>query len=264
MTTRYAVLGLGEAGRTFAAGLSRRAVVAGWDPLISEPIPGIEVASSAEFAVAGADAILAFTTAAHSDEALAGVVGLAARGTVYADFATAGPQDKRRLDAVASAAGLRFVDAAIMAPVRRGIEAAPVLLCGDAAAQLGRLLSADGLLVEVLDGPPGSAAARKLLRSMLVKGLTGVLIESLRAAEGEGLLDWFAAHASQTLSELQPETLAGFLDGTRRHSIRRVEEMDAAADMAEAQGGDAAITRAVAALLRTVDDGGIPEAGALA
>ena len=47
--------------------------------------------------------------------------------------------------------------------------------------------------VEVLGGEPGAAAARKLLRSVFMKGLAASCVESLRAARAAGCEDWMRA-----------------------------------------------------------------------
>ncbi|WP_160426260.1 DUF1932 domain-containing protein [Agromyces seonyuensis] len=252
------MLGLGEAGRMFAGSLAGSAEVRGWDPVVMPELDGVRLAESAEDAVADADLVLAVTTAAHSADALATTLAAAPRGILHADLATAGPADKRALAERAAEAGFRFADAAIMAPVRRGAARTPVLLSGDGAAEVAVILGSAGMSVDVLEGPPGTAAARKLLRSLLVKGLTGVMIESLRAAEREGLGDWFADHLVETLVGLDRATLAGLLEGTASHAGRRIEEMEAAAAMAESSGGRADIARAVAAVLDSVAEQGVP------
>lgn len=260
--TRVAVLGLGEAGRTFASGLAQHVEVRGWDPADPPPVPGVERVADAADAVREADAVLAFAPAAHAATALASAAGAASAGTLYADFATAAPGLKRALSAAAASARLSFADAAIMGPVRKGAMNTPVMMSGEGAEALAALLGGAGIPSEVVPGEAGTAAARKLLRSMLVKGLTGVMIESLRAAELEGLTEWFVPHLLETLAALDAPTLAGFVDGTAVHAVRRVDEMEAAASMAEAAGGHAEITRAVAELLRSVAREGVP--GALA
>ncbi|MFT4122371.1 MAG: DUF1932 domain-containing protein [Microbacteriaceae bacterium] len=262
--TRVAVLGLGEAGRTFAAGIAGALEVRGWDPADPPAVPGVERVASAAAAVAGAEAVLAFAPAAHAAAALDAALDALGAGTaggpgvLYADFSTAAPALKRELAGRAGAAGLHFADVAIMAPVRRGAANTPLMASGPAAAALAALLGDAGLRVQVIAGQVGEAAARKLLRSMLVKGLTGVMIESLRAAEREGLDDWFGPHLVATLTSLDRATLAGLVDGTRLHAARRVDEMEAAARMTEQAGGHAEIARAVAALLRSVEAEGVP------
>ena len=255
---RLAILGLGEAGNAFASALTRSATVRGFDPFAKPTAPALELAPTALEAVAGADAVLAFTPASSCREALEGVLPNLPSGTIYADFATTSPDEKRSLDGIAAGAGVRFVDGAIMAPVRLGAWQVPVLLSGAAASELASQLRGAGLLVEAIEGPAGTSAGRKLLRSILVKGLTCVMIESLRAAEAEGMLEWFSGHLLDTLTALRPVTLAGLLDGTLRHSDRRALEMEAAASMAEAHGTPAPISRAAAEILSSVESRGIP------
>ena len=261
--TRVAILGLGEVGRMYGSALADSFEVIAWDPFVAAALPGVQLASSGEQAVEGADIVLAMTTASESASALSTSIAGASRGAIHADCATGTPAMKMSLADSATAAGIRFVDVAIMAPVRRGAEATPLLMSGAAASDLGAVFAAAGMPVEVLDDVAGAAAARKLLRSMLLKGLTAVMIESLRASEVQGLSEWFGEHLVVTLASLDRTTLSGLLDGTAQHSGRRIEEMEAAADMTEAAGGSAEITRAVVGVLRSIAADGVPHGGRL-
>ena len=105
---------------------------------------------------------------------------------------TSGPDDKRRLAGRAAARGIPFVDAAIMAPVPRARIDTPLLLSGPGVARLLPVLAE--LRVPATDvGPePGAAARLKLLRSIFMKGLAAVVVESMNAAElfgARGLAD---------------------------------------------------------------------------
>lgn len=261
MTVTLAVLGMGEAGRAFAGGLSHTYRVVGFDPAGVPSVAGVPTTRSAGEAVDGADFVLAFAPAADGAAVLRSAAPACRADAVYADFATAGPQAKRDLEAIAVDSSLAFVDAAIMAPVRRGFGAVPVLLCGAGATPLAAVLTDAGGSAEVVPGPIGSAAARKLLRSILTKGLTALLIESLRTAANEGLGDWFYGHAEDFLVTLTAKELEGFLDGTSVHSDRRIDEMTAAAAMAAA-GGSSHMATATVEVLRSVSAGApVPRPG---
>ncbi|MCW4386039.1 DUF1932 domain-containing protein [Salinibacterium sp. SYSU T00001] len=260
---RIAVLGLGAAGRVYAEDLARVAAVVGHDPFLSQESGAFAVAESAADAVKDAEIILAMTPSTAARAALDSVLGHAARGAVYADLSSSGPADKAASAAAAEKGGLLFADAVLMAPVAHKRIATPVVASGPGAARMDELLTPLGMPVEVLDGPAGEAAARKLLRSIVVKGITGLMIESLRAAEQQGLLEWFGDHVTETLTHLTPDFLRGLLEGTMQHSARRVHEMEAAAEMIE-QGGDAAaMARATMAVLESIGERGIPRGGAL-
>lgn len=261
---RVAVLGLGAAGLAYAEDLSERVDVVGFDPVATATDAAFEVAASAAAAVEGAQLVLALTPAAAAETALASCVPAIAPGTLYADMSTGSPQQKVELAEKADAAGIRFIDAVVMAPVAHRRSATPLMASGEAASVFAELVAPLGLPVEVIDGPPGAAAARKLLRSIVVKGLTAVLIEGSRAAEEQGLLDWFGDHASETLSSLTPDFLRGLLDGTAGHSERRVHEMGAAVSMVEVSGSASHMARATMDLLAGVGERGIPRGGALA
>lgn len=255
---RVAVLGLGEAGRVFASALADHVEVRGWDPVMKAAIPNVQIAADAASAVAGADAVLAFTPGSRSLDALHAAVGNLSPGAMYADCATSSPALKRLLADGAALAGITFSDVAIMGPVRRGAAGTPLLASGTGATPFAELCRRAGIKVEVISDSAGDAAARKLLRSILVKGLTAVTIEALRAAEREGLLDWFAEHLVGTITALDGPTLTGFLDGTLTHSARRVDEMEAAADMVRDSELEPSMSSGAAEVLRSIPVLGIP------
>lgn len=261
---RIAILGLGEAGLTFATDLGAHAEVTGYDPLWTGQPQDFAVADSARDAVTEADIILAFTAAPDATGALDSVLGIARSGALYADFSSSSPALKTRLAAAAEEAELSFVDAVLLAPVLQARVQTPVLASGPGAQPFAVALSPLGMSITTLGSEPGEAAARKLLRSIVVKGLTALLVEALRSAEDEDMLEWFSEHIAQTLSDITPEFLAKLLDGTLVHSTRRIHEMTAAVEMIESRHGNAAMTRAIVEVLSSIgSDRGLPRGEAL-
>lgn len=248
------ILGLGEAGSTFATDLGSHARVTGFDPIWSGTPDGFAVASSAAEAVDGADLILALTAAPDAAGALDSVLGRAPAGSLYADLSSSSPSLKAQLAKTAAASGLRFADAVLLAPVLRARGATPIMASGTGADALVEMLTPLGGNVTALSDQAGEAAAHKLLRSIVVKGLTALLVESLRAAEDQGKLEWFSNHVSQTLSEITPDFVIKLLEGTLTHSARRIHEMVAAVEMIESAGGDATMTRATVEVLSSIGE----------
>ncbi|WP_406315771.1 DUF1932 domain-containing protein [Streptosporangium sp. NBC_01639] len=261
MKPRVALLGLGEAGYAIASGLSTHAHVTGFDPAWTDRPAGFTVLGSAAEAVAGAEVVIALTAAADAPGALASALGNTADGAVYLDLSTASPDLKRDLAATATAHGLTFAEGVLMAPVLRLLVKTPVLAAGPGAGRAAALLSACGMDITPLGGEVGEAAARKLLRSIVVKGLTALMVESLRVAETQGLGEWCYDHLVDTLTEVDGDVIRKLLDGTVRHSARRVAEMEAAASMAGTAGESAAMTRATVEVLRSVPGRGVPRFG---
>ncbi|MFG1942989.1 DUF1932 domain-containing protein [Nonomuraea sp. NPDC048826] len=258
MKPHVALLGLGEAGYAFAAGLSARARVTGFDPAWQDRPVDFTVTGGAAAAVAGAQVVIALTAAADAPGALRSALGHTADGAIYLDLSTGSPELKRELAAQAAAHGLTFAEGVLMAPVLRLLEKTPVLAAGPGAGPAAALLTAAGMDITPLGAEVGEAAARKLLRSIVVKGLTALMVESLRVAEAQGLGAWCHEHLVETLTELDGDVLRRLLDGTERHSVRRVAEMEAAAEMAVAAGESGAMARATAEVLKSVPARGVP------
>ena len=258
-TVNVAVLGLGEAGSAFAAGIAAGgAEVRGFDPAGVATPPRVDRRGSAAEAVTGADVVIALTHAAQALEAARSAVGNLEPGAFYADFATGDPGLKREIAKLAHDSGLRCIDGAIMNPVPLAGVATPVDVAGDDPEEFVRLLSPLGLRLTAVSTEPGVAATRKLLRSVLVKGLSALVIESMRAAERAGEAEWFRAHVFGMLSSLDREYVTRLVEGNLTHSVRRVHEMEAASELLRQLGEPPLTSEATRQVLESVPKRGVP------
>jgi 3-hydroxyisobutyrate dehydrogenase-like beta-hydroxyacid dehydrogenase len=225
-----AVLGLGEAGSLIAADLAAAgAIVQGYDPEVPAPA-GVRAADSDAAAVDGASIVLSVNSAADATDALRAALPALTAGTIWADLNTATPRLKERLAALGGQAA-RVVDVALMSPVPgRGLHT-PMIASGPAAAELAAVLGGYGAAVEVLDGPVGAAATRKLLRSVFYKGMAAAVTEALEAARAAGLEEWLSGDIRDELVRSNAGTLDRLVDGSRKHAVRRREEMAAATEL---------------------------------
>ena len=239
-----AVLGLGEAGGRIAADLAAAgARVRGFDPALPAP-PGVEPGTDDADACRGADLVLSLTTAAESEQALCQALPGLRLGAVYADANTASAGHKQRLARLAEEAAVPFADIAIMAPILPLGLRTPMLASGPAAVTVADLLNGFGAAAEALAGPAGSAAIRKLLRSVFYKGMAAALVEALRAAQAAGCADWLREHIAADLAAADETTAARLEQGTYQHAGRRVHEMAAASDMLAELGVPPRVARA--------------------
>lgn len=238
-----AVLGLGEAGGTLAADLvAAGAEVHGYDPVAPSAPAGVVRAPAPEQALAAADVVLSVTTASAALAAATRALPALRPGAVYADLNTAAPALKRELAALVP----RFVDVALLGAVPvRGLRT-PALASGPGAAAFADAFEPLGMPVEVVSDEPGDAAALKLVRSVFMKGVAAAALESLDAAEAIGKREW----AEQQLAEvIGPGLLERFVEGSRLHAARRVDEMDAACELLRALGIEPHVAAASRALL---------------
>ena len=227
------VLGLGEAGSAIAAGLAAAgAVVRGFDPRVpASAVPGVEQCTGDADAARGCAVVISLTCAHEAEGALSAALPGLAPGAVYADLNTASSGLKFALAERAGAAGIAFADVALMSPVPGNGLRTPMLASGPAAEQFARIARGLGASVDVLAGPPGAAAARKLVRSVFYKGLAAAVTEALRAAAAAGCEDWLRDNIGQELASASPATVDRLEQGSVRHAVRRTDEMAAAAEL---------------------------------
>lgn len=251
--TTVALVGLGEVGRVFAEDLDAR--ISAWDVAFDDPASrasynardlGIPVGGPAD-AVHDAELVVSAVTAANTVAAAEAVAGHLEDGAWYLDVNSASPERKRDAAAVVERAGGRYVEAAVMSPIHPRRLACPVLLGGPHAAAFAAYATPLGFTgLEVYADVVGKAAATKLCRSVVVKGVEALVTESMLAARAWGVEERVLA----SLSDLFPvewEALAGYLVGRAlRHGARRAEEMREAAATVAATGIEPTMSEATA------------------
>lgn len=253
--THVALLGLGEAGSAFARDLVAAGVpTAGWDPAPGRSVPGLRYARDTVDAVAEAELVLSLNSASVAVSVAESVAPSLSRGCLFADLNTASVQAKREVAGVVRSVGASFADVALLSPVPgRGIRT-PSLVSGDGAERYAGMLRSFGAQVEVVGADPGAAAARKLLRSVFMKGLAASLLESLAAAEAAGCAGWLRADIAATLRDADESLVDRLVEGTTRHAVRRIAEMEAAAELLRELGIEPHIAQAATDVLRDMVD----------
>lgn len=249
---RIAVIGLGEAGAELARDLSGAgATVVGFDPAVAR-LDGLEVAGAAPDAVRGAEVVLSVNAASVAVAVAESVASALDRDAVFADLNTSSPAAKRAVAAVVTPGGARFADVALMAPVAgRGLRT-PALASGPGAERFAAVVGGLGMPVTAIGPEPGDAAARKLVRSVFMKGLAAAIGEALEAAERLGARDELYDDIAATLAGADAALLARLVEGSVRHAGRRAEEMAAARAMLDELGVEPRIAGASEAWLRSL------------
>ncbi len=255
-----AVYGLGEAGSEIASDLAAAgAAVTGYDPA---PVPdpdGVTRFDDPVEAVLDAGLVLAVTAAADAERALEQGLRSIPSDALYADLSTSSAERKQTLGATAAAEGLSFVDVALMSTVPGKGLGTPALASGPGAARYVAMLQPLGASIEVVGDQPGVAATRKLLRSVVIKGLAGLVIEAMRAASAAGLETATWTDLVGQFEEMDEAFLRRLVDGTATHAVRRLHEMEAAAELLEELRVEATLTGATVETLRRVPAEGLPE-----
>ncbi len=242
-----AVLGLGEAGATIATDLVALGIeVHGHDPAAVSAPDGVVRFDDPASAASESSVVLALTTAATALAAAEAMLPGLSEDALYADLNTAAPELKRDIAATVSGTGAWFADVALLGPVPMLGLRTPALASGSGARRFADTFEPLGMPVEVVSDEPGDAAARKLLRSVFMKGLAASLLESLSAAQAAGHAEWLESEIAAVIGEPLLERL---VDGSHRHAARRVDELEAARALLRELGVEPRITAASASVL---------------
>ena len=185
---------------------------------------GARLATSAADAVANSDIIVAAVTAASSLEAAQSVAPHIAGNPYYLDINSVSPGRKQETARLLDGAA-RYVDVAILAPIHPRRHQTPLLLAGPHAQAVMPLL-VDELEMRgaIASDEVGAAAALKMIRSVMIKGIEALTAECFLAAQRAGITRRGRGLAEQQLSDarlgqgdrIQPRT-----HGEPRHPPRR-------------------------------------------
>jgi 3-hydroxyisobutyrate dehydrogenase-like beta-hydroxyacid dehydrogenase len=240
-TPNLCFIGFGEAGQALASGLREAGVhsIAAWDILFPErdgerlKAAGakidVRLATSAADAVRGSDMIVSAVTAASSLTA-AQQVKPHLSGQVFLDINSVSPGRKQET-ARELAAAARYVDVAVMAPVHPARHQTPMLLAGPEAEAVAPVLQELTMKVAVAGSQIGAAAAIKMVRSVMVKGMEALTYECFVAAARAGVEDQVIASLAKSFPTLDWSRLIEYnLERMASHGARRAAEMEEVAD----------------------------------
>lgn len=236
-TPRVALIGFGEAGSTFAhaGGWEDGASAFDLDPARAAVMAdcGVPAAADPAEALAGAQVVLSLVTA---DQAVPAAIACAPHlqpGTLWCDMNSVAPDTKRAAAAAITAAGGRYIDVAVMAPVDPARLNVPLLIAGPHADAGMAALGALGFaMTRVVGAEIGQASAIKLCRSIMVKGLEALTAEMVLAASAAGVLNEVLASLDASEKQVSWRERADYnLDRMLLHGRRRAAEMAEAAAM---------------------------------
>ena len=248
-TLRSGLVGYGEVGRILAEDLraaGRR--VAAYDlklddadgagaPLRTHAAAhGVGLAGSHAALADSADLIVSAVTASQAVPVARACAPAVNRGAFFLDFNSASPGAKTRAAALIDAAGGCYVEGAVMTSVPPYRIKVPLLLGGPDAAALEPLLQNLGFAPKVASEKLGVASATKMCRSVMIKGLEAMVIESFTAARHYGVEDSLIASLQETFPGIDWQRQAAyFFQRVIEHGRRRSEEMrEVAATVREA------------------------------
>jgi 3-hydroxyisobutyrate dehydrogenase-like beta-hydroxyacid dehydrogenase len=257
---RVALIGYGEVGGIIGRALRKHSLasIRAYDRLFDNPLhgdavkqraldDGVVAAISADAAVGDADIVFSAVTAAETAAAVHATAPGLCQGAFYIDMNSASPQAKRHGADAINTAGGRYVEMAVMASVPPYGVAVPMLSGGPHAAAVAPLLATLGFNVKPASDAYGVASAIKMCRSVIVKGMEAIVIESYLTARHYGVEDRVLPSLAETFPGLDWEKAGDyFFQRVAAHGKRRAEEMCEAAVTVREAGLDPLMASAIA------------------
>ena len=211
-----------------AAAAAAVAVVASAAPLRAHAQQhGVTLHADAASAVRGASLVVCAVTASQTLAAAQAAVAALGRGSLFLDVNSASPGTKIAAARCVEAGGARYVEGAVMTSVPPYRSQVPLLLGGPFAAAALPLLQALGFGgARVASAELGVASATKMCRSVMIKGLEAMVIESFTAARHHGVEDALIVSLQETFPGIDWERQgAYFFQRVIEHGRRRSEEV---------------------------------------
>lgn len=241
------LLGLGEVGTILADELTRRGfALSAWDvafaqagsrPAQAAAARALRRGCDARDAARGAQVVISAVTAAQTTAAARAVAPALGRGAWYMDLNSASPASKREAAQLVAAHGGRYVEVAVMGAFPPSRMAVPMLIGGPHAADFLPVVEQLGFGgAACFSAEYGPAAAVKMCRSVVVKGLEALLAEALVAARAHGVDEAVLDSLDNVIPGVDWPALSRYMiSRSLEHGTRRAEELrEAAKTVAEA------------------------------
>lgn len=251
-----AFIGFGEAGQAIAAGLrdTDAAEMAAWDILFpraegmslrrAAQANGVRCAISAADAVKDAEIVVSAVTAASSLEAAQSVKTHLTGNPLFLDINSVSPG--RKQDAAKLLGDkARYLDVAVLAPIHPARHQTPMLLGGPHSKAAEPVLAALGMRTSIAGAEIGAAAAIKMVRSVMIKGIEALTLECFLAAARAGVIDEVAVSMKNNYPGLDWAKIVPYnLERMATHGERRAAEMEEAAATLRELGVEPLMTNA--------------------
>ena len=247
-------VGFGEAGSNIAKGLksagAARIVAFDINPAgvrRNAEETGTPLVSSNRELAKSAQILFSTVTCSRAKEAAEQTAPFLNPNHIYADLNSVSPALKQEIERVIAASGAGFVEAAVMSPVPPHGHRSPMLLGGKAAPEFAELMTPFGMRLEVISEKVGAAAATKMFRSIIVKGLEALMLECVLAAAPYGADERVFSSLSESFPGIDWQRLANYMvSRVVIHGERRAREMEEVAETLQSLGIEPIMAEAAA------------------
>lgn len=238
----FAFIGFGEVSYSISKGLrddmpGKISVIA-YDTVLGSGKPientvreraaevGVVLENSLEAAIKDADVVFCAVQGAYSLDVGGKARDFVKKGAIYIDLTTANPSHKLALENSFKAKDLEFVDAAMLGPLPLYLHKVPMLISGTDAARAEKIMRDCNMNVTLVSGAAGEASKIKLTRSVFMKGLQALLVETFLFARTAGVEDIVLDSIAETMGKSSfKDTAKRLVTADLVHAERRAHEV---------------------------------------
>ncbi len=174
---------------------------------------------------------------------------------LFVDFSTAEPTQKKEFNDILITQGTAYTDVAMMGSLPMMLNKVPMLYCGSGAAEFEKISSKYGFDARTVEGQAGNASLIKLCRSVFMKGLAGLLIETKQISDNYGVTEDVLGSICKSMDQVSfDKHIDRLIGGTCKHIDRRSHEISTAYNFFENDGLACDITKAVVTQYRKLNN----------
>lgn len=243
-------IGYGEAAFNISLGLRGEGVtgICATDAMMNHEIMGKQVRSRAQEAgvtlvttnkelAQWADIVFAAVPSSFTMDVCNDVKDCLRPGQLYVDVSASTPATKEAIWEAVKGTGVLFADAAMLGSLPADKHRVPITASGNGAEKFRELMTPYGMRITLAGEKAGSASAIKLVRSIFMKGIAALMIDTMQAADAYGVSEEIVASLSKSLDNIPFRNhLDRLVTGTALHCTRRAAELKGSVAMQEEAG----------------------------
>lgn len=243
-------IGFGEAAYNIALGFSQSGVtgIRANDAMMNHEVMGKQVHARAEEAkvtliesakevAAWADVLFAAVPSSFTMDVCNEIKSELREGQIYADVSASTPATKIAIWEAVKDTGVLFADAAMLGSLPKDKHQVPITASGNGAAKFKETMEPLGMKITLAGEEAGAASAIKLVRSIFMKGIASLMIETMQAADAYNVTDEIVASIGKSMDGIAfKDHLDRLITGSALHCVRRAAEMKGSIAMLEEEG----------------------------
>lgn len=251
-------IGYGEAAYNISLGLKGEGLtgITATDMMLNDPTlgkrihdraaeAGVTLLPSDKEVIADAEIVISAVPLSCAVEACQSAKRFLRPDQLYVDVSTSPPSSKKLMSEMLDEISVRYIDAAMLGGLPTYKHKVPIIACGKGSVEFKTRMTPFGMNISIIDGDPGAACAVKLVRSIYMKGMTALLIETLEAAHHYNVSERIIASLTDTLDSVPLiYTINDLITGAALHCARRAGELGASIEMLKQAGIDCCMSEA--------------------